>query len=350
MDVELKNSPYLILLMEKVPKGEVNRILSRNVLDSIPHKPRIPLPNYLLDLMERSDGKESSIYIDGAEKVIKSIWPDIIESGNRIKACGTLNIHPNSIYAYKNGEKGISIQNLYKLLNFWSRLPHSGIETVKGLWEEVYYRDISFHQSSSDQKVLLPKYINPKLSYFIGWFVGDGHYNQGGNHYVIKISEKSVPQLELVLKPLFRELFNLDPPIFRRYKGGFALQIGCKPLLRFIKNALEITVGEIPDLVYRLDDINKSYFLQGIVDSEGCAHNKRRRISITQSSEEFLIKIKRLFEQIGISCNGPIHHRGELGEWYTINIEGKQDYERFSKIVGSSHVEKLPRIANQVHA
>lgn len=195
------------------------------------------------------------------------------------------------------------------------------------------------------QPTKLPKYLTPKLSYLIGWICGDGHMVDYGHHYLIKISEKSTEQLKYVLRPLFKELFNTDVPIFRIYKKGYAIQIGNKPIFRFLTQVLKIKVGKIPELVKNLDPINKKYFLIGILDSEGSIDSSYidSRIVIHQASPKFLEKIINLFENIDIRFAGPYRHETKLGIWYHIQIRRKDDILKFIREIGSCHIDKFQR-------
>ncbi|PIV07049.1 hypothetical protein COS53_03220, partial [Candidatus Shapirobacteria bacterium CG03_land_8_20_14_0_80_35_14] len=141
------------------------------------------------------DGKESSVYLKGVEKFIQEIWEEMVR--NNWKTLQAKKLIPaklglSSIYPYKNGRKAISVQNLYKSLLLWKKYCQKSSADVKKKWDEIYKDDFTFslHQSSSPTK--LPKYLTPKLLYFLGVRCGDGNLNDSGNHYIIKVSEKSI--------------------------------------------------------------------------------------------------------------------------------------------------------------
>lgn len=125
-----------VLILSDIKKGP----LQFPGIESIPSEPKIPLKNYLLDLVDESDGKESSGYLKGTEKFIQEIWDEMVEGNWRklkVAIPNALNIHPYSIYAYKNGRKAISIQNLYKLLCLWKECCQKTDKDVQGKWNEV---------------------------------------------------------------------------------------------------------------------------------------------------------------------------------------------------------------------
>lgn len=64
--------------------------------------------------------------------------------------------------------------------------------------------------------------------------------------------------------------------------------IPTEPRIPLLKNVLGLKVGAIPTFAYKLDEMNKRYFLAGIFDSEGYVHRKRYMITISQAKEESL--------------------------------------------------------------
>ena len=319
---------------------------------SIPDKPKIPLGNYLLDLISESDGKESSIYLKGIERFIKEIWTEMI-NGNWKKLQTKkmipkeLGIHWASIYAYKNGKKAISIQMMYKLLLLWKTYCRKKNEDVKKVWNKIYESDFTYSVHKGLQPTKLPRYLTPKLSYLIGWICGDGHMADYGNHYLVRMSEKSLHELYL-LKSLIKFLFDINPPIFQIYEGGHALQFGNKPIFRFLTQILKIKVGEIPEIINKLDKVNKGYFLAGIFDSEGYVCKSRYRITISQANSEFLKKVIILANDLGIEFRGPVTHRTDLGTWYSIRIDRKDEILKFNNLIGTYHIDKSRRLKEKI--
>ena len=317
---------------------------------NIPSNPKIPLKNYLLDLVADSDGKESSVYLKGLERFIQEVWIEIV--GNNWRKLQVEKLIPRklgvcSIYQYKNGRKAISIQMMYKLLLLWKIYCRRDNKDVERIWNEIYEDDFTFSVHKGLQPTRLPKCLTPKLSYLIGWICGDGHMTDYGNHYLIKMSEKSLEELYL-LKSLFKYLFGIDAPIFRICRGGYALQFGNKPVFRFLTQVLRIKIGEIPEIISKLEKINKRYFLAGIFDSEGYVAKNRYRLTISQANSVFLEKIMVLSYEIGIEFRGPTTHKSKLGTWYTIRIDKKDEVLKFSNLIGSCHVDKSKLLAEKI--
>ena len=317
----------------------------------IPEEPKVPFRNYLLELVSEFDEKESSIYMNGVKYFIQRIWDDIVKNNWRKLNVRKLiperfGIRSGVFYGYKNGKKAISILTVYKLLLLWQEFCNKSDVELHKKWDEIYHSNFTLSTHSKCQRVILPKFLFPKLSYLLGWICGDGYLKCSKNRYTIKVSEKSINQLKLVLKPLFKEIFDADPPIFKRSSRGYALKIGSKPIFRFLTQVIKVKVGEIPTIVRNMDRINKIHFLAGILDSEGHIDDsyKGSRIIISQADQEFLREIMMLFKEIGVDFTGPHLHKGEKGVWYTIQIRRKSEIMKFAHLVGSYHVDKLRRL------
>lgn len=306
------------------------------------------LGNYLLKLTDKFDQKRSGVYLIGIHHFIEQLWREITSKNFRSINVDEfvpkrLGIHQTGFYQYKNGRKGISIQILYELLKVWKEFCSKTNQEFNDKWEEICKSN--FYLSSNRRSlVILPKYLDSKLSYLAGWICGDGNLASYGNHYLIKISEKSINQLAYVLKPLFKELFSIEPPIYHIYEGGYAIQLNSKPIFRFLTNVLQLQVGKIPKLACELDDHNLSYFLAGIFDSEGYVSKDRYRLTISQAKKEFLLNLKDFFLKLNIKFNGPTKHITKLGIWYTIRLESKAEIMKFIEIVGSHHIDKARRL------
>jgi len=337
--------------MQRSYAAFVDSCISENILEKIPDDPHIPIKNYLLDLIDDNDGIEKSIYLNDASGIIQEIWEEIIQKNWR-----KLNVRkfipenfrvtPSSFYAYKNSRKNISISTMYKLIKIWQEFCNKSEEESIRKWDDIFNKELLLSTRSKCQKTSLPRYIDPKLSYLLGWICGDGNLQESGNHYLVKISEKSREQLEIILRPLFVDVFGVFPPIFLRYGNGYAIQIGSKSILRFLQKVMKIKVGQIPKIVDDFDPVNKKYFLMGLFDAEGYVNTtySDSAIIISQSSKFFLETVIELFRNINISFTGPQYHKTDLGIWYTIKIRKKLEILKFIHEIGSCHVDKAKRL------
>ena len=112
----------------------------------VPNTPKMSLPNYLLELVECSDTKERSLYLNNVGWLVNELWNEIIsknrnDKGIRITIANSLGIYDTSIYGYKNNRKSISVNMLYHFILLWARhCKKTGVD-VKQKWEQLYMRN-----------------------------------------------------------------------------------------------------------------------------------------------------------------------------------------------------------------
>jgi len=314
-----------------------------------PNEPKIPLDNYLLKLVDKKDGIGSSLYLYGVEFFVKELWEEITESDKILKKdlLEKLQVQASPFCAIMKGKRGISIQQLYKLLTLWGKLCNKNDSELKKKWDGIYKNDFLIASFSKPIKVKLPKFITPKLAYIIGLIIGDGCFDCSSNKERIKINEKNREQLELIIKPITEELFGIKCYV-RKDNPGPCLRIFSKSVYRFFRKVLGIKVGRIPKLIWTLDETNKSFLIRGLFDSEGDvdANYLRSKVRISQNSKQFLKNLLLLMKSIDISANGPYgpNFGSRNGVCYNIEVRKKSEILKFKQIIGTSHLEKNKKL------
>lgn len=315
----------------------------------IPDEPEIPLGNYLLALIDEKDNVGNSLYLYNLESFTKEIWNEIIDKRKKIGVRKVLPrelcLEPTHLYAIMKGKRGISIQSLYKLLGLWKRYCDKDNSDMKRKWEEIYNSNFLLASFSKPEKFALPRFLTPKLSYLMGWFVGDGCFDSHNNHYRLKITEENREQLEIIIKPLIEEIFKANCYI-RNDHPSPCIKIHSKPIFRFFENVLDVKVGKIPRTIKDSDIINKRFFLRGLFDSEGDVDDNylRSRVRISQASAPFLAYLIKTLKENGIKANGPYSQK--TSRCMQIEIRGKGEILKFKEKIGSSHVEKAKKLEN----
>jgi hypothetical protein len=333
----------------------------------ISHKPEFPLNNFLLDLAE-NDGVGNSLYLYGIENSIKDLWKEIMERKKKINVRKVfpkeLGLEPTHFYAILKGKRGISIKSSYRLITMWKEYCNKTIIDMNRKWDDVYDSDFLIASFSKPGRITLPKNLTPKLSYLMGWIVGDGCFDSNGNHYRLKISETMISQLENVLKPIFFEIFNTKPWVRNEGSGrdnsNFII-VHSKPIFRFFRNVLGLKVGEVPQIIKDVPKVQKRFFIRGVFDSEGdvSANYKGSRVRISQKSRLFLEDIMEILDDVGISANGPygpfFRYPYEkfkyFSKWHYLEIRKKSEILKFAERIGSSHLKKAPKmsfLANEI--
>lgn len=313
----------------------------------IPEEPKIYLDNYLLKLVDKKDGIGHSLYLYNVEKIVEEVWNEIKKNViAREFLPNELKIDTSPFYAIMKGKRGISIQQLYKLLILWKKLCNKNEIDVENKWNQIFKTNFLIASFSKPIKNKLPKFITPKLTYLTGWIVGDGCFDSAGNKERLKINEKNRGQLELI-KSIVEELFGIKCYI-RKDNPGLCLRIFSKAVYRFFRNVLEIQVGKIPRFVWNLDCTNKSFFIRGVFDAEGDIDPNylRSKIRISQNSKKFLKEMISLMKFVDISANGPYGPNlgSRNGICYNIEIRKKSEILKFKQKIGTSHLEKSKKL------
>lgn len=325
------------------------------ILD-IPNEPKIQLENYLLSLVEEKDTIGNSLYLYNLGEFIDGIWKEIIDKKKKIGVRKVfpkeLGLEPTHFYAIIKDKRGISIQSLYKLLKLWKKYCNKTDDDIKEKWDYVYNSNFLIASFSKPPKLSLPKYLNPKIFYLIGWIVGDGCFDSSAGHCRMKISEKSKEQLGII-KSVTEEVFDVIC-VVRKDHHGYCLRIYSKPIFRFFRKVLGVKVGEVPKIIKDVDLTNKQFFMRGIFDAEGdvYANYEGSRIRISQASKSFLEQIIKILEEIGISANGPYgpffkyptEKWNVFSKWYYIEIRKKSEIIKFIEKIDSSHLNKFPKM------
>lgn len=120
-----------------------------SALDLCTSTPQVRLGNYLLNLVDDSDGKETSVYVLGAEKFVRGVWGDMIKQNYRTLQVrkfvpSKLGVHPIMLYGYKNRKKAISVQLLHRLLGLWGEVCRKDPQEVHKKWDEIYSSGLDF--------------------------------------------------------------------------------------------------------------------------------------------------------------------------------------------------------------
>ena len=197
------------------------------------------------------------------------------EEGITRKAlCEQLEITPRQLRRVLNQEYPTSSRNL-KIIN------NMGIQVIS---EPVYtnkHRDIS-----------IPISLNPQLSQVMGYFLGDGTFNDRS----IRFRDERKDVLEYYQKVL-GGLFSLKGRISKvKDKSCFNLELNGIP----IRDLFETTNKDIFDYICRSPKYHISKFIRGFFDAEGSVDKKRPRISVSQKDEVVLQSIQLLLDRLGI--------------------------------------------------
>lgn len=196
-------------------------------------------------------------------------------------------------------------------------------------FDNAVFAGVKYFKAQGAKSVTLPKFLSPKLAYFVGYFLGDGSlkdinktYSRFGRfEHKMKICDEFLVQVEII-QALFEGLFGLKLPIrLERVEKGerlYYVEITNKPIYRFLTQVFGFPSGsktdfvEIPKIILGAPTEIKAWFLRGLFDAEGgtraveAGFNSQPRIKIKMKSKEFISALKPFFENVfKVSANGP---------------------------------------------
>jgi len=304
-----------------------------------PGNPHIHFDNYLLRL--RND-----IKIIGASPLLKN-W------------------HDTSFKSYNSASKKIGLSESFYRAFVTGRLavPIWALELIynidKKIIDEIYHSNIYF--TARNKKDVLPKSINPKLAYLIGYLHGDGHIDSNGKR--ISFFDKHMEQLELINR-LIKIIFNVEGSIYIRKNKIYnskspTLDIRRATVNSFFSEVIGIKRGKrdankIPSIV-KQNKILLKWYLCGLFDAEGAMplNPKNRReiyIDIAMKDKDLIYSVKLLLEkEFGIKSYGPYVRIAKNNKIKNPTIESElkirklSEINKFLSIIGTIHPDKLRR-------
>lgn len=237
--------------------------------------------------------------------------------------------HPNikigdyipKLFDEKIDEPNSHIQLIYgsKIINL-----KEGLGNIK--WPSYFRAKRSLH------RVSLPKFLCPKLAYFMGYFYADGSLKDvyksklktGKFEHKIKVGDEFLVQVEL-LRRLFKSLFDLDVKIrterIEKGENYYYIEVTDKVVYRFITKIFDLPYGpktgklKMPPIIFNASPELKKWFIRGVFDADGETRafeyykNKsliKPRIRLHMKDYLFVKQIKELtFQSFGLNFNGP---------------------------------------------
>ena len=305
-----------------------------------PNNPNIPLGNYLLKL--RKD-----IKIIGVSSILKDWHGGLSQTYNT--ASKKIGISESFYRAFVSGRLAIPIWALKLLFKIDAELPNK------------IYRQPNIYFTARNKRDSLPKSINPKLAYYIGYLHGDGHIDS--NKKRISFFDKYIGQLK-VINELTKLLFNVEGSIRIRKNKFFnsetpTLDIRRVTINSFLSDVIGIKRGkrssnEVPCIIKK-NKILLKWYLCGLFDAEGAMPlNPKKRgdiyIDIAMKDIKLIGSVKILLESnFDIHSYGPYKRIARNPKFKKITIESElkirklSEIKKFLNIIGAMHPDKVRR-------
>src|SRR3989344_5844123 len=192
------------------------------------------------------------------------------------------------------------------------------------------YKD-SIICTSKIEKVKIPKYLTPKLAYFIGYFQGDGCL--GKDKKRITFADEFKEQLYIINNLTFN-LFNTKGSIRLgtssiSTKNFYRLEINRNIINLFLNKYWKFFRGakeniRIPKIMFKNKKILRLY-LMGLFDAEGTLPknaNKCKQIFIDIAMKDLLMikDIRKALKEFGVTTLRPYPRKSISPTTYKINI------------------------------
>ena len=222
---------------------------------------------------------------------------------------------------------------------------------------------VEFSRNDIRLGIKVPEYLTEELAYFLGFHVGDGFMTilRRGSTVDYRLSYdghaiNEILQYEEVLKPLIKCLFNKEVTPKKVTQGTITIYIYSKAIVTFLENCCGIPLSpkrdiDIPQIIKNSSLEIKAHFLRGLADTDFSLTFHREvypRINYVTYSKNLHESVKILLQELGfIFYSGTMHRKRNETKIisHQIDINGKQNLEKWMNIVGFSSYNTLTRYA-----
>ncbi len=303
-----------------------------------PDKPKVKLENYLPLLDEK-------IRLAGINKIpLEKAGGTSLE-----KIAEKSNMHPETVRKYLNVKKACPLFFLKKI----AELDLSGT-----LWNKIFESD--FYCTARKEKVILPKYLDPALAYFVGYLQGDGFLCSDGKRTCFDDEYK--PQIELVCS-LTEKIFGTKAKIEEKRskkstKQSYRVPVRRKVINSFINKVFGINLGKksnlrIPKIMKKNRKILK-WYLRGLFDADGTLPKSPHKcaqffVDVSFKDKGFIEEIKENLQEFGIETLKPYGRKshspstGKKTLTWELRIRKHSTIKRFLEEIGFIHPNKSKR-------
>lgn len=320
------------------------------VIDLPPRDPQLPLPNYIFKL------NSSKIRISNLNELLQIFHQKVVEIA-KIKNKPILStieelfpsIHYPTFYDWIKGRITMPIWTIEKLILLMKE-PHKS-----WIIDKIYKQ--ALFSAGGVSYVKLPKYMNPRLSYLIGCWHGDGSLNKNLKNVQCTVEEESY--LHNTVKPLFEDIFGVHTLIFP-LKGKSAHRlVVCNMAIHsflslFCPIGKKINKLKIPAVIKK-NRIFLKWYLSGLFDTDGSLPKNSKLTNLyfnfTQASKEFMLEVSEVLNFLEISHPKPTIMRSshpddrnkEIIEW-RIQIRSKKWLNHLLTQIEFLHPNKRIRV------
>jgi DNA repair protein RadA len=243
--------------------------------------------------------------------------------GTRQQICQTLTITPRQFRRVLNQGYPTNEENVGNLISI-------------GVPEEIQNHVIPCY-TNNHKPIEMPKTLSPELAEMMGYFIGDGNFEERG----LRFKDERLSVLEHQAK-LYKEVFNKAARIRKSNSKNCYI--------------MDVNSSEIRELFFQMQHKMVNYvakspkeqvqaFIRGFVDADGSVDKNSPTISASQRDEYVLRQVQLLLQRLGIRSrmrkqiveDNPIHH---------LTIADADSILEYISQIGMSAPDKKERLEN----
>lgn len=266
--------------------------------------------------------------------------------GSMYKFAKVINMHPRQLWAYRKGERSISLFFLKNILQLchdnsirqkFMRSIEKNIEILKYGWCGKCIKNPIF-----------PIEFSETLCRVIGHIVGDGGIRCKPS-FTVQYANKDQQLVETFKRDVIKVFGEIEPyNYYYKKKNAFVVlfpSIVGYILTRFIGKQTK-EHKHVPKLITNSNKKCKSIFLRALFDDEACISITVQRIEIQMCGKKLIEDIKTLLDEFGIKSRKIYKTEGKEN-WrprYKIIISGEINLQKFNRKIGFESKDKKEKL------
>jgi len=142
------------------------------------------------------------------------------------------------------------------------------------------------------KNLMMPNVMTPQLSQILGYFIGDGNFENRG----LRFRDERQEVLQ-IYNYLFKDIFGIEGTITKmKNKNCFTLSINSKE----IRDLFSLVLPNVFNIVAKSKEDIVKCFIKGFVDAEGHIDSKRPKITVSQKEKQILKYLQLFLLRFGI--------------------------------------------------
>lgn len=222
----------------------------------------------------------------------------------------------------------------------------------KKRWQEWWEQKGKYekHPIIGVRKSVRKPCLSVKLAEFVGIVMGDGSITK--DQVKVTLNKKDDREYVLFVRKLIESVFRVPVSLlYRRDSLAVDLVVSRRELVRFCNENLGLLIGnkikqglDIPTWIKEKPEFYKSC-LRGLIDTDGCVfdevhyirgkHYSYKRLNFRSASPSLRDSVFSLFRELGMTP--------KMRNTSAVQLEDKEEIERYFKIVGTSNPKHLRR-------